>query len=74
MGDMAGEYAGHGRTDVFSFQVLCTDPCNMGPCIIMLKHEVMVVDESHDNGSQELTVSMCIQIAIDKMLIGVRSP
>ncbi len=20
--------------DVFSFQVLCTDPCNMGPCII----------------------------------------
>ncbi len=22
--------------DVFSFQELCTDPCNMGPCIIML--------------------------------------
>ncbi len=29
--------------DVFSFQELCTDPCNMGPCIIMLQHEVMVV-------------------------------
>ncbi len=28
--------------DVFSFQELCTDPCNMGPCIIMLQHEVMV--------------------------------
>ncbi len=27
--------------DVFSFQELCTDPCNMGPCIIMLQHEVM---------------------------------
>ncbi len=24
--------------DVFSFQELCTDPCNMGPCIIMLQH------------------------------------
>ncbi len=28
--------------DVFSFQELCTDPCNMGPCIIMLQHEVML--------------------------------
>ncbi len=36
--------------DVFSFQELCTDPCNMGPCIIMLQHEVMVVDEWHNNG------------------------
>ena len=40
----------------------------MGPCIIMLKHEVMAVDEWHDNGPQDLvTVSLCIQIAIDKM-------
>ncbi len=31
--------------DVFSFQELCTDPCNMGLCIIMLQHEVMDVDE-----------------------------
>ncbi len=29
--------------DVFSFQELCTDPCNMGPCIITLQHEVMVM-------------------------------
>ena len=29
--------------DVFSFQELCTEPCNMGPWIIMLQHEVMVV-------------------------------
>ncbi len=36
--------------DVFSFQELWTDPCNMGPCIIMLQHEVMVVDEWHNNG------------------------
>ncbi len=27
--------------DVFSFQELCTDSCNMGLCIIMLQHEVM---------------------------------
>ena len=65
MGDMSGEYAGQ---SIFSFQELCTDPCDMELCIIMLKHEVMAADEWHDNGSQDLiTVSLCIQIAIDKM-------
>ena len=35
---------------------------------IMLKHEVMAVNEWHDNGLQDLvTVFLCIQIAIDKM-------
>ncbi len=39
----------------------------MGPCIIMLQHEVMVVDEWHNNGPQDLvTVSLCIQNAINK--------
>jgi hypothetical protein len=34
----------------------------------MLKHEVMAADEWHDNGPKDLvTVSLCIQIAIDKM-------
>jgi hypothetical protein len=34
----------------------------------MLKHEVMVADECHDNGPQDLIeVSLCIQIAIDKI-------
>ncbi len=42
--------------DVFSFQELCTDPYNMGPCIIMLQHEVKVVDEWHNNGPQDLVV------------------
>jgi hypothetical protein len=34
-----------------------------------LKHEVMAADEWHDNGPQDLcvTVSLCIQIAIAKM-------
>ena len=33
----------------------------------MLKQEVMVVDEWHDNGPQDLvTVSLCVQIAIYK--------
>ncbi|XP_042176113.1 SHC SH2 domain-binding protein 1-like [Oncorhynchus tshawytscha] len=27
--------------DIFSFQELCTDPYDTGPCIIMLKHELM---------------------------------
>ncbi len=54
--------------DIFSFQELCTDPCNTGPCIIMLQHELMVVDEWHNNGPQDLvTVSLCIQNAINKM-------
>ncbi len=54
--------------DVFSFQELCTDPCNIGPCIIMLQHEVMVMDEWHNNVPQDLvTVSLCIQNAINKM-------
>lgn len=26
--------------DVFSFQELCTNPCNMGPCIIMLHSDL----------------------------------
>ena len=40
----------------------------MGQCIIMLQHEVMVVDEWHNNGPQDLvTVTLCIQNAINKM-------
>ena len=36
--------------------------------VYMLKHEVMAADEWHDDGPQDLsTVSLCIQIAIDKM-------
>ncbi len=54
--------------DVFSFQKLCTDPCNMGPCIIMLQHEVMFVDEWHNNGPPgSRHVSLCIKNAINKM-------
>ncbi|PIO40687.1 hypothetical protein AB205_0110420 [Aquarana catesbeiana] len=38
---------------------LCTDPCNMGPCFIMLQLEVMVVDEWHNRGPQDfVTVSL----------------
>ncbi len=54
--------------DVFSFQKLRKDPCNMGPCIIMLQYEVMVVDEWHNNRPQVfVTVYLCIQNAINKM-------
>jgi hypothetical protein len=42
------------RTGTFSFQ----DPCEMLPCIIMLKHKVMVADECHANGPQDLMVSL----------------
>ena len=41
---------------------------NFRLCIIMLKHEVMVADEWHNNGPQDLVmVSLCIQIAFDKI-------
>jgi hypothetical protein len=54
--------------DILSFQELYTDPCHMGLCIIMLKH-MMASDEWHDNGLQDLvTVSLCIQMAIDMQL------
>ena len=37
-------------------------------CIIMLKHEVIAVGELHNEGLQDLiTLSLCIQIAIDKI-------
>jgi hypothetical protein len=40
-------------------------PCDMRPYIIKL---VMAADEWHNNGPQVLvTLSLCIQIAIDKM-------
>jgi hypothetical protein len=36
----------------------------------MLKHEVIAADEWHDNGPQDFVmVSLCIEIAIDKMLL-----
>ena len=67
VGDMSVEYAGHARTGMFSAS-RCTDPCNMGLCIIMLQHEVMVLDELHNNGPQDLvTASLRIQNAINKM-------
>ncbi len=67
MVEMSGEYAMQELVPVFSFQELCTDPCNMGLCIIMLQYELMIVDEWHNNGPQDLvTVSLCIQNAINK--------
>jgi hypothetical protein len=41
----AMELPGH-----FQFLELCKDPCDIRPCIIMLKHEVMAADEWHGNG------------------------
>ncbi len=59
MGDMSGEYAGHARTGMFSASRNCVQIlATWGLCIIMLQHEVMVVDEWHNNGPQDLvTVS-----------------
>ncbi len=40
----------------------------MGLGIIMLQHEVMVLDEWHNNGPRDLvTVSLCFQNAINKI-------
>jgi hypothetical protein len=48
MGDMSGEY---------------TDPCEMEPWIIMLKHEVMAADEWHDNGQPQKINLPTLQMA-----------
>jgi hypothetical protein len=62
MGDMSGEYAGHGRTGTFSasrkcVQVLATWGCALSWWNVV----VMAADEWHDNGPQDLlTVSLCI--------------
>ena len=45
-----------------------------GALIIMLKREVMAAEVWHDNGPRDLVaVSLCIQIAIDKMQLGFLS-
>jgi hypothetical protein len=47
---------------------------NIGPCIIMLKYELMAMDEWHDNGPKDLImVALCIKIAIEKMLLCLSS-
>ena len=57
---MSGENAGLGRTGPFSaFQELCTDPCDMGPCITMLKCEAMAAEDWHDNGPQDPVLPTC---------------
>jgi hypothetical protein len=60
---------GNGRTGKCSAFRNCVQILtSWGPCIIILKHEVMADDEWHDNGLQDLvTVYPCIQNAIDKM-------
>ena len=64
MGDMSGEYADHGRTGTFSASRNCVSLRHGA----VLKHAVMGADECHDNGPQDLvTVSLCIQIAINKV-------
>ena len=69
MSEMSGEYTGHGRNGTFSASRNCGQIlAKLGLCIILLKHEVMEVDEWHDNRPQDLiTVYLCIQFAIDKI-------
>ncbi len=59
--------------DVFSFQELCTDPCNMGPCIIMLQHEVMVVDE-WQNGGKNKIVAFIILVSVYIWRVNLQKP
>ncbi len=41
---------------------------SLGPCIIMLQHEVKLMDEWHNNGPLDFdTIYLCIQNAINKM-------
>ena len=57
----------HSMEELGHFRLPGTDPCDMGLCIIMLKHEVMAADECHNSGPHDfITVSLSIQIAINK--------
>ena len=69
MVDMSGEFAGHERTGTFPDSRNCVHiHVTWGRALSTLKHEAMAADEWHNNGPQDLvTVSLCIQIAIDKM-------
>ncbi len=66
-GDMSSEYPGYARTGMFSaswkcVQILVTWGRALSCC------NTMVVDEWHNNGPQDIvTVSLCIQNAINKM-------
>jgi hypothetical protein len=57
------------RTRTFSASKNCVQIlAARGRAFITLKHKVMAADEWGDNWSQDLVkVSLCIQIAIDKM-------
>jgi hypothetical protein len=39
--------------------IVCTGPCDMGQCIIVLKHEVMVVDEWQTMGLRISSQYLC---------------
>jgi hypothetical protein len=64
------EYASHGRTEyIYSFQELCTEPCDMEPYIIMLKDEVMVADESHDFGLKKKKTGLTMVLRISSLYL-----
>lgn len=52
---------------VLIFQKLWRDPCNVGLCNIMVQHEIMIVDELHNDGPQNLMIAPWIQNTINKM-------
>ncbi len=69
MGDMSSKYAGHARTGMFSASMNCAQIlATWGHALSCCNVVVMVVEEWHNNGPQDLvTVSLCIQNAINKM-------
>ncbi len=65
MGDIPVSMLAMQELGCFQLPGIVYNPCNMGPCIIMLQHEVMVVDEWQQQWASGLvTVSLCIQNAI----------
>ncbi len=44
----------------------------MGPCIIMMQHEVMVVDEWHNNGPQDL-IAPRLSLVSPKVFLSILS-
>lgn len=67
---MSSELADLRELGCFQLPGIVHKSFNMGPCIIMSQHEMMVVDERHNNGPQDLiTVSLYIHnVDISKLL------
>lgn len=77
MGDISDvdtNYTGHESQDIWSCQVVCTDLRDSWPCIVVLKDEVMQVDEWYNNELQDLITIISMHSKLSEMCLGHAQP